>query len=306
MTSKFSFINGFVCAPVVPLNADGTVNLHAIEPYADLLVRNGIEGVFVNGTTGEGLSLTVEERKAIAAKWVDVSSSKLKIIVHGGSTCLVDSQAIAKHAADIGAWGFATIGSIWFRTAGPEGLAAYLADIAQVIPNMPFYYYHIPSLTGIDMPMLNLLPHAAKIPNFHGIKYTFETLMDFEACRRYENGRFNMLYGRDEMFLSAMGFGCTGAVGSTYNTFVPVYQDMIKAFNAGKMDEARRLQYISHDLIYAMIRTGNFFTALKVMLSELGVPCGAVRGPLKQPPKEKFDHFLAEIKSIGFDKYKMK
>jgi N-acetylneuraminate lyase len=300
------FIEGLIAAPVVPLHPDGTINTKVIAAYADLLARNGVEGVFVNGTTGEGLSLTTEERKTLTHAWVATAPKKFKIIVQVGHTSLEESRALAKHAQDVGAWGIGSIGSIFFKPAGPKHIAEHCSKIASAAPNLPFYYYHIPSLTGINFQMADLLPLVGDIPNFHGIKYTFETLMDFELCRRYQKGKYNMLYGRDEMYLAALAMGGRGAVGSTYNAFAPLYHRMAAAFDRHDIKEAQQLQNQSHDLIQAMLRTGSFFAALKHLMKKLGIDCGGVRAPLEWPKPEKLQNFESALELYRFDEVKMR
>jgi N-acetylneuraminate lyase len=300
----FQKIQGLIAAPVVPLNPDGTVNLSVIPKYVQMLHRNKVEGVFVNGTTGEGLSLTLKERKAVAKAWVEAAPLDFKIIIHVGHTALTDCCDLAAHAEDIGAWGIGSIGSIFFKPSSLQDTADWCAHIANAAPKLPFYYYHIPSLSGINLIVADLLPLVEKIPNFHGVKYTFETLMDFENCRRYANGKYNMLYGRDEMYLSAAVLGNRAAIGSTYNVFAPLYLKMIDKFEHGDLSEAQRLQRLSHDLIMTMLHSGNFFAALKGLLGIIGIPCGGLRFPQKELSTQKMNQFLNEVQNLGFNEVK--
>src|SRR4051794_5518187 len=93
---------GLVAAPFTPFHADRSLNLEAIAGYARLLRANRVAAAFVCGTTGEGLSLTVDERRQVAERWLQVSEARLPIIVHVGHTCLDDARALAAHAQQIG------------------------------------------------------------------------------------------------------------------------------------------------------------------------------------------------------------
>ena len=98
-------ITGLIDAPFTPFHANGDVNLEPIEAYARMLQKNGLKGVFINGSSGEGYMLTTEERMQLAERWVSVAPEGFKVIVHVGSCCLRESARLAEHAQKIGAWG---------------------------------------------------------------------------------------------------------------------------------------------------------------------------------------------------------
>lgn len=94
-------IKGLIDAPFTPFYENGEVNYEPIEAYAKLLVKNGLKGVFINGSSGEGYMLTDEERMKLAERWVEVAPSGFKVIVHVGSTCVKSSHKLAAHAQKI-------------------------------------------------------------------------------------------------------------------------------------------------------------------------------------------------------------
>ena len=98
-------IIGLIDAPFTPFYANGDVNLEPIEAYAKMLQKNGLKGVFINGSSGEGYMLTTEERMLLAERWVAVAPKDFKIIVHVGSCCLRESRRLAEHAQKLGVWG---------------------------------------------------------------------------------------------------------------------------------------------------------------------------------------------------------
>ena len=234
---------GLIAAPMTAYRPDGTVNPDIIPSYAEFLQSNGIVGVFINGTTGEGYSLAVEERKAIAENWMKTVPGEFKVIVHVSHTCAVSAWDLARHAAQIGAWGIGEMGPIFYKPNNVEELTDYSAQTAAQAPDLAYYYYHMPSMNGVCFPMLEFLRAAEpKIPKLAGIKYTHEDLVDFELCREFNDGKYDILYGRDETLLCSLALGCRGAVGSTYNIMAPLYTRLIDAFDSGDLTEARRLQ----------------------------------------------------------------
>ena len=192
-------ITGLIDAPFTPFHANGDVNLEPIEAYARMLQKNGLKGVFINGSSGEGYMLTTEERMQLAERWVSVAPEGFKVIVHVGSCCLRESARLAEHAQKIGAWGIGAMAPPFPKIGRIEELVKYCETIAAAAPQLPFYYYHIPAFNGAFLPMLDLLKAVdGRIPNFAGIKYTYESLYEYNQCRLYANGKYDMLHGQDD------------------------------------------------------------------------------------------------------------
>ena len=172
-------IIGLIDAPFTPFHADGSINLDPIPAYADLLARNGLKGVFINGSSGEGYMLTEQERMQLAEAWMAAVPEGFKVIVHVGSTCVRSSRRLAEHAQQIGAWGIGAMATPFPKIGRIEELVKYCEEIAAGAPNLPFYYYHIPAFNGAYLSMLDFLRAVdGRIPNFAGIKYTFESLYE--------------------------------------------------------------------------------------------------------------------------------
>ena len=295
-------IEGLIAAPFTPLTSDGEVNLEPIEAYAALLARNGVAGVFLCGTTGEGVSLSTAERMDLARRWVDVASDGFRVIVHVGCAGLGEARALADHAQQIGAWGIGAMGPCFFRPKTVEDLAAYCGEIASAAPDLPFYYYHMPSMTGVNLPMTDFLRAAGpKIPNLAGVKYTHGDLMDFALCRELDGGRFDILFGCDELLLCGLALGATGAIGSTYNYAAPLYRQIIDAFEAPDMPAARTLQRKSMRMVRSLFRaSGDALASGKAAMKLSGMDCGPVRPPNRTLSSDKADALRAELDEIGF------
>ena len=293
-------LTGLIAAPFTALNADGSPNLDMIEHQAKLLVENKVNGAFICGTTGEGMSLSMDERTKVAEKWMVVAPHSLRVIVHVGHQTISVSQSLAAHAERIGACAFATVGPTFFRATNIDQLVNFCAQIASGAPGLPFYYYHMPAMTGADLPMYDFLKAASpRIPNLAGIKFTHENLMDYSRCLNFEEGRFNILFGRDEILLAALAMGATGAVGSTYNYMAPLYHRVIEAFNAGDLETARKFQTQAIQIIAVMNRRGGL-AAGKAMMKMIGYDCGPVRAPLQTLSPEALESLTRELKAVGF------
>ncbi len=292
-------LKGLVAAPFTPFHPDGSVNLGIIAELADALVDNGVTGAFVCGTTGEGVSLTVAERQAVAAQWVKVADGRLQVIVHVGHTCQADACTLARHAEQIGAQAIAAMAPYFFHPADPAALAAFCRGIAAAAPHTPFYYYHIPAMTGVQLSVPAFLQAAGDIPTLAGVKFTSENLMEYSQCRRAENGKYNILFGRDEILLAGLCLGAAGAVGSTYNFAAPVYQRLLKAWAAGDMEVARAEQALAADVVRVFVPYGGV-AAQKAIMQMIGLDCGPVRPPLQGLAADQFTRLRAQLEEVGF------
>src|ERR1019366_7251296 len=208
-------LTGLVAAPHTPMNADGSLNPDAIALQAALLQEAGVNGAFICGTTGESLSLAVTERMTVMEAWELAVDEDFPIVVHVGGNSLVESRALAAHADECGADAIAVMAPNFFKPT-LDDLIAYCGAIAEAAPDTPFYYYDIPTMTGMSIPTARFLEQAAKsIPTLHGIKFTNNDLMSLQECLALKE--FDIVFGYDELLLAGLTFGVRGAVGSTYN-----------------------------------------------------------------------------------------
>lgn len=303
---EFKHLTGLIAAPFSPLNDKGELNLDIVPQYYQFLKQNGVTGAFINGSSGEGVSLTLAEKKSIAEAWAAATKSDpdFKVMAFLGGTCIADCVDLAIHAQQIGLYAVSFTGPYYFKPADVSKLAEACAIIAQAVPQMPFYYYHIPVLTGVNCAMFDLLKEIdGKIDNFAGIKYTHEDFMDFQTCMAYRDGKYDMLWGRDENMLSALVLGTRGAVGSTFNYAAPLYYEMMAAFNDRDFAAAVRYQQKSIDMIRLLGKYGGISVG-KSYMKVAGVDCGVFRLPVKNMSADQFEKFKQDVNELGFDSFK--
>lgn len=304
---KINHLTGLVAAPFTPFNNDGSLNLSIIPAYYHLLKTNGITGAFICGSTGEGVSLSFNEKKSVAEAWASATKgSDFKVMSLLGGTCISECVALAKHARDIGLYAISFTAPFYFKPANVQMLANCCKEIAAAVQDMPFYYYHIPVLNGVGFNMIDLLQEVdGQIPNFAGIKYTHEDFMDFLSCLHYREGKYDMLWGRDENMLPALALGAKGAVGSTFNYAAPLYYNLIHAFEKGDLKAAQQLQQQSIDMIRLLGKYGGIATG-KAYMKVMGLDCGEFRLPVKNMDQQQFESFKKEVKALSFDNFKSK
>lgn len=295
-------LTGLVSAPFTPFHADGSLNLEVIPAYAEMLARRGVSAAFVCGTTGEGASMSTAEREAVAKAWVDARPEGFRVIVHVGHTALPEARQLAAHAEAIGADAVSAMAPFFFKPQDAAALADWCASVAQAAPLLPFYYYNIPSMTGVSIPAVEFLQQAhERIPNLRGVKYTYEDMDDYRACLAFADGAYDILFGRDELLLEGWQAGARGAIGSTYNYASPLYTNLLEAIAADDLATARKLQDLSIAMIDVCNSVGvSHLAASKALMGMLGVDCGPVRAPLRTPEAGQIDQMKRGLEAIGY------
>jgi N-acetylneuraminate lyase len=303
---KIKHLTGLIAAPFTPMHPNGSLNLALIPAYYRLLKGNANTGAFICGSTGEGVSLTLEEKMQVAEAWARATQhdADFNVITLVGGTCLADAIQLAQHAQRNGLYAVAFTAPFYFKPANVQMLASCCQAVAEAVPQMPFYYYHIPVLTGVNFSMIDLLREVdGRIANFAGIKYTHEDFMDFLSCLHFANGKYDLLWGRDENLLSALVLGARGGVGSTYNYAAPVYHQLMAAFRQGDLEKAQQLQQQSIDMIGLLGKYGGIATG-KAYMKLVGLDCGEFRLPVKNMSPQAFEAFQQEVQALSFDTYK--
>jgi N-acetylneuraminate lyase len=264
---------------------DGTLNLAVVEKQAAHFLQNKVPVAFIGGSTGESHSLSLDERRKLAARWMAVAKgTKLKVIVHVGSNCVADARTLAAHAQKLGAAAVSALAPCYFKPRHVDALLDTCAQIAGGAPGLPFYFYDIPVLTGVSLSMPDFLARGrAKMPNLAGIKWTNSDLYSYQLCRALP-GDFDLPWGNDEYLLAALALGARGAVGSTYCFAAPIYRRLWGAFAVGDLEKARAEQYRSCLLVKCLAgQPYGYMGAAKALMGLLGVPVGPARLPNLSP-----------------------
>jgi len=293
-------IKGLVAAMFAPFKEDGLLNLSLVPGLVNKLIEDGLTGVFVCGTNGEGPNLTIEERMAVAEAFVKAASKRILVIVHVGHSSIAESRRLAEHAAHIGADAISSVAAFYFKPQSVQNLVNCMAEIASAAPAMPFYYYHIPVLTGVGMDMEEFLRLSnSAIPNLAGIKYTAPTLHEYQACLNFEGGRYDILYGTDEMLLSALAVGAKGAIGSTYSFAAPLYIKVMEHFRAGQLKEARQMQLALVQMVRCFVKYPPI-PAQRAIMKMLGWDLGPCRLPLSSLSAQDAANLQSALEALGF------
>lgn len=301
---KFEKIKGLIDAPFTSFHPNGDLNLEPIPTYAAMLMANGMKGVFINGSSGEGYMLTVDERKQLTKAWIDAvgENPDFKVIVHVGSCCVRDARELARHAAELGAWGIGAMAPPFPKIGRVEELVKYIEEIASAAPELPFYYYHIPAFNGAFLPMIELLEAVdGRVANFAGIKYTYESLYEYNQCRLYKDGKYDMLHGQDETILASLAQGgAQGGIGGTTNYNGRELNAIIEAWKRGDIEAARRHQNFSQEVINVICRYRGNIVGGKRIMKLIGLDLGPNRVPFRNLTDEEEEKMRKELDAIDF------
>ncbi|MFT3824186.1 MAG: dihydrodipicolinate synthase family protein [Chitinophagaceae bacterium] len=295
-------IEGLIAATFAAFKKDGSVNLEAIPAIVNKLVDDKLTGVFVCGTNGEGPNLTIEERMAIAEAYVKAANKRLLVFIHVGHTSIAESRKLAQHAALIGADAISSVAAFYFKPGSARNLVDSMAQIAAAAPTLPFYYYHMPVLTSVAVDMIDFLQLAEEaIPNLAGIKYTASTLHEYQACLNYKGGKYDILFGYDELLLSALAVGAKGAIGSTYTFAAPLYRKVMEYYSNNNHEEARAMQLHSVEMVRCLVKFAPI-PAQRAIMKMLGYDLGACRLPLQSLGDADAEKLKGMLDATGFFK----
>lgn len=293
-------IEGLIAAAFTPFYDDGSLNLELIPALVDKLYNDGVKGIFVCGSNGEGPNMTTEERMKVAEAFVSAARRRLLIIVHVGHSSIAECKILAAHAARAGADAFSAVAAFYFKPVSVENLAHCMMEIASAARELPFYYYHIPHLTGVAMDMVDFLKYAGpRIPNLAGIKYTATALHEYQACLNVDNARYDILYGVDEMLLPALAAGAKGAIGSTYTFAAPLYLETMELFRNGDIVAARERHSYMVEMIRILLKYPPI-PAQKAIMKMTGFDMGPCRLPLTAMDDTRYASFYNELERIDF------
>lgn len=264
-------LQGAIAAAVTPL-ADGgeRVDLEAIAPLVSFLAAAGIDGVLTCGTTGEGVLLGTDERRAVTEAFLAARPSGFRVAVHAGAQTTADTVALAAHAAAVGADAVAVIAPPYFPL-GAEELLEHFAAAADACAPLPFYVYEFAGRSGYAIPVEVIEHLRERAQNLAGMKVSDTP---FDAVRPYLLEGLDVFVGSEPLVLEGMEHGAVGAVSGLATAWPEVVVSLVRDWDpmahARVVDLRERLAGLP------------FHAALKAVLSARGVPIGPdVRAPLR-------------------------
>ncbi|XP_026494372.2 N-acetylneuraminate lyase-like [Vanessa tameamea] len=297
---------GLVPPVFTPLNDDYTINFQAIEPYAKFLADNGIKAVLVGGTTGEHMSLSITDRKKIIDVWVKAGklTNGLHLMVQVGGAPLADVLNLTKYCSDVGVDSLLTLPELYFKPQSISDLVSYVELVAKAAPNLPVLYYHIPGMSKVEVNMPNFVTEATRrIPNFKGIKFTSNDLSEGAQVLRALKEDQTVFLGADTLLAPAALLGINSGIGTTFNLFPRLAQDILAAIEKADLVKARALQEILSIAVEAHTAEGAWVPIMKAGMEivtgiKVGPPALPQR-PISEDAKKRIATKLQALKLIN-------
>lgn len=301
--SRLSYTYRGLIVPVfTTFNSDGSLNLDIISQYATYLAKKGIKGILVNGTSGEGTSLSVAERKLITETWVKaVKETKQHLMIQVGGAPLPDVIELAKHASSMQVDSILCLPELYFKPTTPKELIEYLEIVGKAAPKTPLLYYHIPMLSNVNIHMGQFLESIDdKIPSFVGIKFTSANLEEGAQALRADNRKYVIFLGNDQLINAACALGMDSFIVTSINMFPEFVLNLLAAFKKGNILRAKDMQEKLSSIVNAITKHGNWVQTMKVAMTLLtDINVGLPRAPLKPISSEAVAIMTEDLTTLG-------
>ena len=290
---KCSDMMGAYSALFTPYTKDNRVNVEMIGRLVEHNLAGGLRGFFVGGTTGEGMLLTLDERKLLLETVVKANRGRGKVIAHVGAVRTEDSVALSRHAADVGADWVASVPPVYFAQTF-EGTLFHYRKIAEA-SDLPFMVYAFNTAVEPERDV-----QLFKIRNIKGMKFTNANFYSIQQLCRLLDEPALFLNGKDELMIGALAMGCfQGGIGTTYNMLPRHFAEMCRlVLDENDVASACPLQEEANAVIALMIKYGNMSFA-KAMMRFIGLDCGSCRGPIPPLTEEQYALFAEELREQG-------
>ena len=271
--------HGIIPAFYACYDDNGNVSTERTKAFAEYLLNKGVKGLYVCGSSGECIYQSKEERKAILEAVMEVAKGKMTIIAHVACNNTADSMELAAHAESLGVAAIASIPPIYFKLP-EEAIAQYWNDNSSAAPNTDFVIYNIPQLAGVSLTM-PLFKEMLKNPRVIGVKNSSMPTQDIQMFKAEGGDDIVVFNGPDEQFVAGRAIGAEGGIGGTYGVMPELFLKCDELIKAGKLSEARKIQYAINEVIYAMCACKcNMYAAAKEVLRLQGIDIGDARKPL--------------------------
>ena len=259
---------------------EGNISPKGVQALTRYFVEKGVKGIYVNGSSGECIYQSVEDKKIVLENVMKAAEGKLTVIAHVACNNTKDSQELARHAESLGVDAIAAIPPIYFHL--PEyAIAQYLNDISSAAPNTDFVIYNIPQLAGVALTM-GLFEEMRKNPRVIGVKNSSMPVQDIQMFKQAAGEDYIIFNGPDEQFMSGRVIGAEGAIGGTYGAMPELFLKLDEHVKNGEIEKARELQHAINAIIYKMCSAhGNMYGVIKEILKKNeNLELGGVRKPL--------------------------
>lgn len=272
-----SYLEKIYSALIIPMRSDQSIHYENLSLLTRRQLKDGVEGFYCCGSSGEGLLLTKEERKKVVETVIQAVNKKVPVIAHVGTIRTEDAIELAHHAQSIGVDAISLIPPYYYNFSIDE-ILSYYEDVIRAVPGMPVILYNVPEFTGVEFNKHNarrILDSESVI----GIKHTSQNLYAMERILQAYPDKI-LFNGFDEQYLGALSMGATATIGTTVNLFMPLFKKVRSFYEQGDMPYALQIQNVINHNVEVMVSYG-IFNAIKYGWTVRGIDCGWCRPPFK-------------------------
>lgn len=285
-------LKGVMPALLTPFDNQQRLDMDSLRKLVRFNISQGVDGLYVGGSTGEAFIQSREEREQVLAAVADEGKGKLKLIAHVGGISTSESQQLATAAKKYGYDAVSAVTPFYYPFSFAEHCEHY-RGIIDAADGLPMVVYNIPALSGVKL-SLEQISQLVTMPGVAALKQTSGDLYQMEQIRR-AHPDLTIYNGYDEIFASSLLAGADGGIGSTYNVMGWRYKGIVQAIEQGDINRARELQTQCNKVIDLLIKTG-VFRGLKTLLHYMDI----VAVPLCRKPFAAVDQaFLPELKILA-------
>lgn len=293
--SKFDIkaFKGVIPAVLTVFDKEENIDEVGMRQLVSFLIDKGVNGLYLTGSTGEGFTMTSEERKKVVEIVIDETAGRVPVVVHVGAIGTKISIDLAKHAESVGADGISSVPPFYWKF-NENQIIKYYEDIANSC-SIPMIVYNVPLVGLLGM---NAIKRLAKIENVKGIKYTALSQYEITQIKDEVGEEFLVYSGADEMAMSGLISGADGIVGSFYNIMPELFINIYNAVKNKDLDEAQRLQKQAVEVIMYALQLPSFYAGMKVILKWMGINAGYCRRPFENLTEEDEVKFKEGFKKL--------
>ncbi|ULL13539.1 N-acetylneuraminate lyase [Paenibacillus sp. H1-7] len=277
---------GVIIAMYACYDEQGEISAAAVRKLARHYAGLGVKGLYVGGSTGEGMLQSVEERKQVLAAVMEEVGSELTIIAHVGAPSTRDSMELSKHAEQVGAHAISAVPAIYYRLS-PQSVERHWQEMIDST-SLPFIIYHIPQTTGFQL-STSLLSKMAAQDKVIGVKISSESTFELQQFKAAGGADFLVFNGPDEQYLAGRSIGADGGIGGTYGVMPELFMKIEQCFVEGRMEEAREWQFRVNEIITGLLALPSLYGGCKAILKLRGLDIGQPRMPLLPIPESEMD-----------------
>jgi dihydrodipicolinate synthase/N-acetylneuraminate lyase len=276
MQTAFS---GLWPAMLTPLDESGEPNLPAVEQLVEWFVREGLDGLYLLGSTGQWPLLDLDQRRAVAERAVRTAAGRIKTMIHVGAVATEDAAALARHARSIGADAISCVAPIYY-SASADATFEHYRRIGEA-GELPLFVYHLSQVNQLALDARDYVERLLKLPHIAGMKITDRDLYQFGLIHAYGGERLQLFSGADELLCHAVLCGSIGAIGTFYNVWGRACKRARQEFAAGAIETGRRFMLAFQQAIHEVLRSPGVWSFLRgAMLLKSGIDVGMPRPPL--------------------------